>query len=185
MSEKIRTTIAVVALATIALTGCTGGEKSTDAPRGTNSPTATTEPVPEPSEAEAPTSDGTLAFGETFNWENGVSMTITGPEFFKRDEWASGGEEFDDHVAFEILIVNGSDEPLDLALFTATAQSGNIEADPVFDTDNRMEGSPTTKVLPGREISFRYGFGVADPEDIVLEATPGWEYDSALWVSNG
>jgi hypothetical protein len=40
-------------------------------------------------------------------------------------------------------------------------------------------------VLPlvEHEASFNLGFGVADPDDIVLEISPGFEYDNAIFTS--
>ena len=39
--------------------------------------------------------------------------------------------------------------------------------------------------LSDRDATFAVGFGVADPADVVLEISPGFDYDSALFASDG
>jgi hypothetical protein len=50
-----------------------------------------------------------------------------------------------------------------------SVQSGNEEADHVFDSPTGLKGPPDTKVLKGRELEFDVGFGVADTKDVVME----------------
>lgn len=154
--------------------------------------TVTAEAAPEPAPAPEPEEDaepdaeesvGQLAFGETWTWEDGTSVTVSGPEEFTPGEYASGGEGYDHHVQFTISVENGSGEPLDLALFTVTMQSGTSEGDEVFDTDNGMEGSPFTTLLDGRAVEFVVGFGVEDPDDLVMQLAPTWDHDSAFFTN--
>ena len=65
--------------------------------------------------------------------------------------------------------MNKSKEPLDLGLTYVSVQSANKEADQVFDSANELEGSPSTKLLKGRESEWEIGFGVSDPKDVVME----------------
>jgi hypothetical protein len=60
-------------------------------------------------------------------------------------------------------------QPLDLGLTYITVQSSNKESEQIFDTDNDLDSTPDTKVLKGRESEFDVGFGVADPNDVVME----------------
>ncbi len=48
-------------------------------------------------------------------------------------------------------------------------QSNNKEAEDVFDAENGLEGSPSTKLLKGRESEWEVGFAVANPKDMVME----------------
>ena len=57
--------------------------------------------------------------------------------------------------------------------------AGNSKAEPIYDTD--LEGTPTTKLLKGRESQFLIGYGVADTKDVVLQVQPGFEYESMLF----
>lgn len=86
-------------------------------------------------------------------------------------------------VAFTVTIDNGATSNYDPTLFMASAQSGSVEASEVFDSENGFNGPPTTKLLPGRTVTFKVGYGVQDPKDIVLEVTPGFDYDSAIFTS--
>lgn len=123
-----------------------------------------------------------LAFGETYAWNDRLSVTISEPQAFTPDEWSAGGEAFDKHILFEATIVNGTDEPFDPDMFSASAQSGNVEADSVFDGSAGLDGAPYTTLLPGRETTFKYGFGVMDPKDIVLEVSVDWERPDIIWT---
>lgn len=208
---KIKNTLAAVAVTgilAITLTGCatTAPEASSaTAPHGTNAPTDNEAPAPDAAEASAApaasaadadlpaddpepapdpepsTDDMTVPFGQTMTWEDKLSVTVSKPIAFKPSEWAAGGENAKHHVKFTITIVNKTGKTFDPSLFTASLQSGNTEADEVF--DEGLEGAPMTKLLNGREAKFQIGFGVADPKDLVLEVSPSFEHDSALFTS--
>ncbi len=68
-------------------------------------------------------------------------------------------------------------------MFNATLQSSNVEAAQVFDSEQGISGPPATTLLPGRESAFQVVFGVMDPADLVLEVTPGFEYEPAIFTS--
>lgn len=180
------------------LVGCsTPGADSTagDPPRGTNAPTVTVtvtadpevEPAPEATTRE-PTPEPTTpsstysAFGDTYAWTDGVSVTIGPPTTFEPSEFAVVGGAAA-HVSFAITIVNGSAAQYEPGQFSLSAQSGNVEAERVFDSEQDILGSPSTVLLPGREVAFTIGFGVADPSDIVMQVRPGFQYDPAIFTS--
>jgi hypothetical protein len=58
-------------------------------------------------------------------------------------------------------------------------QSANLEGSQVFDGD--MGGGPQTKLLKGREAVFVIGFGVTDPKDVVLQATPDFGHTAVMY----
>ncbi|MEP6561217.1 MAG: hypothetical protein ABJD68_09115, partial [Nakamurella sp.] len=65
-----------------------------------------------------------------------------------------------------------------------SAESGSKEADQVFDSANGFVGSPSTSVLDGHQTAFVVGFGVTDPADLVMELSPGVDYDGkAIFTS--
>ena len=176
-----------VLLLGLALAACatTEGEPGAET-RGTNTPTATetapsptAEPEPEP---EVPSVPSVLPFGDTFTYEDGLVLTVGPPEPFEPTEYAvvEGAKAY---VVFEVRVVNGTDAPFDPSATYATVQSGNQEATEIFDSGepNHLEGPPQTSLLPGREAVWRAGFGVADPADIVLEITPSFEHESAIF----
>jgi hypothetical protein len=71
----------------------------------------------------------------------------------------------------------------DPATFSASVQSGSTEEDQVYDSANGIGGTPSTILLPGRESVFRMASGGTDPADLVMEVTPGFEYESAIFTS--
>lgn len=143
-----------------------------------------TEPAPEPQPEPEPTAtDGVLAFGDAFVYDNGDAVTVSAPAEFSPSEWSFGGEGFPRHLRFEITFTNGSDEPFDPSMFSVTASSAGIEADSVFDSEQGIEGAPTTSVLPGASVTFVYAFGVHDMDDLVLEGAPSWDHESFLYAS--
>jgi hypothetical protein len=133
------------------------------------------EETPEEPESANPT------FGQSYEWSDGLSVTVGKPTEFRPSDSAAA-EEADAYVSFSIKIVNGTDESYDPVLSTVTVQSGNTEAAEVVDTANGFEGPPSTPILPGREGMWKVGFGVSDPDDLVMQVTPGFEYESVIFV---
>ena len=67
--------------------------------------------------------------------------------------------------------------------FCIEVQSGNTEADQVFDSENDVGGGPSTKLLNGREAKFKIAFTVANPKDLVMEVRPSFEHESVLFTN--
>jgi hypothetical protein len=110
----------------------------------------------------------TLAFGKSYTWDDGVSVTVGRPTKFKPSAYAVV-ERSKRYLKFTVTVVNKSNKPVDLGLTYIRVQSDNQEAREVFDSISGLRGPPDTKVLKGRESEFDAGFGVADPTDLVLE----------------
>jgi hypothetical protein len=172
-----------VLLLGLALAACATTEAEPGAEtRGTNTPTTTetappptVEPEPEP-EPEVPS---VLPFGDTWTYEDGLVLTVSAPEPFEPSEYAAGHEAFPNHLVFEVRIVNGTDAPFDPSGVYASVQSGNVEGSEIY--DESLIGPPQTTLLPGREAVWRTGWAVADPADLVLEITPSFEHESAIF----
>ena len=187
---------AVAAMAALALAACggTGGGKSV-AQTGSNRPAETTssvEPEPDSSEMGSPSEespdttedqDVELKFGETFTWEDGLSVMVGKPVKVSRSEWASGGENSKYILAFPVTLVNKTGKRFDPTGFSSTLQSGNEEGDPVFDTEKGLNDTPTTTLLNGREAKFKLAYGVNSKTDIVLEVSPDFgEHTSVIYT---
>lgn len=86
-------------------------------------------------------------------------------------------------IKFTVTIVNHSPDNYDPSLFHADAQSGNAEAEQIFDSAGGLSGSPSTVLLPEREVTFPVGFSVTDPADLVMQIRPGFDYKDAIFVS--
>ena len=140
------------------------------------------EPAEDPAAEDPAVADGlTAAFGETFVYEDGLEVSVSAPSDFTPTETASGGEDFTEFVRFDVTITNGTGEAFDPSLAYVTASSAGVEADQVFDVEIGLDGGPTTSVLPGESVTFPAGFGVTDPAALLVELSPSFEYDGALF----
>lgn len=141
---------------------------------------------PEEEEPEAdpePEADsGEIAFGETWTWDDGVSVTVSEPEAYTPGEYSFGGEGYDEHVLFTVTVANESGAGIDLNLFTVSVQSGRTEGEQIFDSENGVDGSPMTTLLDGRDVEFIVAFGIEDPDDIVMQLAPTFDHDDAYFV---
>lgn len=123
-------------------------------------------------------------FGETYVYENGLEVTISAPQPYAPSEYAFVGEPAPPaFVVFDITVTNGSQTNYEPGIFSVTLQSGSVEGEQVYDSANGVGGTPSTTLLPGRDSVFRMAFGVTDPDDLVLEVTPGFDYESAIFTS--
>lgn len=160
---------ASLAVALLLCTGCStiGGGANTNPPAGDNRPsTDTSETAPSDS---APTSTE-LGFGQSYSWDDGVSITVSKPATFKPGRY-SVAKKAKAYRKFTITVVNKSQAAVNLNLTYITVQSDNTEAQQVFDAANGLEGAPATKLLKGRESKWHIGFGVSNPKDMVMEVS--------------
>jgi hypothetical protein len=164
-----------------------------DEPDPTDAPSEppTDEEVDEPEEPTTTTTSTTTTeaqssnptFGETYEWDSGIAITVAPPVPFTPSESAVGGEGSPAYLQFDITITNGTDEPFDPALVLTTLQSGSVQAEQVYDSAQDFNGGPTTTVLPGRDIAYKVGFGVTEPDDLVLEIAPDFDQDATFFTS--
>jgi len=145
----------------------TSGNVDEAPPAGSNRPDES--PTDETSEpGNEPSQDVELAFGKSYTWDDGVTLTVSKGKNFKPSDY-SAVEGANAYRRYTITVVNKSTKPLDLNLTYITVQSNNKEAEQVFDSANDLEGSPSTKLLKGRESEWNVGFGVANSDDVVME----------------
>lgn len=196
--KRTTITLASIGLA-LSLAACnpTTGASSDDEPRGTNTSSDYTRDAVEDESPDVDTADEDFddstpeavdyvnAFGETFTYEDGISIHVSEPEAFTPTEWAAGGESHNQHVRFTVRIVNKSSAAFDASSAYPSVASGAGEGDEVFDTDSGLGGPPETSVLPGREVSWKSGFGVDDPKDLVVQIAPSWDHEAAIFTTDG
>lgn len=177
---KIRAILAVSATALV-IAGCgTTGTTNDSPPEGSNGDKASAAAkATEKPKAANPT------FGEAYTWKDGITIKISQPESFKPSEY-SVTKKSAAYLKFNVRLINKTGEPFDPALVYATLQSGNEESEPVFDSENGIGNSPSTKLLDGREVKWIIGFGVKDPKDLVLEISPdaGIQYTAAIFTNH-
>jgi len=193
--KKISTSIAV-ALSVLALASC-GTVKSTTtagkpAPAAASSTTSTPDPnFPTPDASDLETSEPevteedtpqTVRFGTTWEWEDGVAVTVSKPKPFRPSEYAAGKDGAKKFVSFTITVKNGSKQKIDLTGM-ANMASGDTESHEVFDSGNGVSGAPMTGILPGRKVTYKVAFGITNPNDLVLEYAPTFSHENATFTS--
>ena len=198
MTTRIRTSLVGLALAAVVtLNGCTGAIPLADPTEPvTQGPTETTSPLepseePTTSEPSSTPEDLTLRFGETVTYQDGLAITVSKPKRFKPSEYSVYPEDADLYVKFTVTVKNGTNRRLDPSGITTTASSGEEEMEEVYDTENKLDGNPQTKLLKGKTVKYQIGYGSLKGKDFVLEVSPTCldgddcelNYDSALFVS--
>jgi hypothetical protein len=168
--------IALSAAIALSLSACTGGAPDANPAAGSNRPASESAA---PAAEEAPKSENSK-FGESYTYTDGLVLTIGAPQPFTPGEYASKGTE-PNFVTFDITVVNGTEKNFEPTLFYQTLQSANAEATGVYDTE--LMGAPQTVVLPGREVTFKVGYGVLDPADLVMQVRPGIEYGDRIFTN--
>jgi len=134
--------------------------------------------LPEP---DTDTTDDTdhpeAAFGDAFEYRNGVTVRVDPAGDVTPSEWAITGEGFNAHKLFEVTITNGSDEAYSPYEFTSSVLSGGVAGEEIYDSEQGLEGSPMIDtLLPGKSVTFKTAYSVMDPEDIAFMAATGFEY---------
>lgn len=170
---------AAIALVALTLAGCAEATKDTSSKTGTNASVGT---EPATDETEGSGDDGTYAFGETVNYDDGVSFSVGQPQKFKPTESAFA-EKAPAYAKFKVKIVNDTKEPFDASLMYITAQSGDVEAAEVYDSEGGLNGAPQTKVLPGRQATYWVGFGIQNMKDIVMEVSDPMAHEPAIFTN--
>ena len=127
---------------------------------------------------------GDAVFGDVLEYDDGLVVTVGAPQDYTPSDTAYvDGPAPAAFVAFDVTIVNGTGRDFEPIGFLLTLQSGSTEESQVFDTERGLDGTPYTTLLPGREVSFRVGFGASVPDDLVLEVTPGFDYEPVVYTS--
>lgn len=173
----IKKTLVAGLSALVLLAGCSSNSatQQESAPAGDNRPATA-------AASASKANDSLGKFGAAYVWKDGLSVTVGAPEGYEPGKYAAGTEGFDQFVVFDVTVVNKTGELWDPVLFSASVQSGNTEGSAVFDSA-QLPDRPTTKLLDGREVTFKMAFGVADPADIVMEVRPDFTHSSVIFQS--
>jgi hypothetical protein len=180
---------AVVLLGALGLIGYnvlrdTAADVAGESPSPTETTPETTEPETTDAEPDGPPvgGPGPTIFGGTVSYEDGLAITVDPPEEFTPSDWAFY-DDAEAYVRLTITVTNDGTESFDLLWFIVSAQSGQYEATAVYDSEQGLDGAPYTSLLPGRSLSWDEGFGVDDPDDLVLHISPSLDHEEAIFVS--
>jgi len=176
MNTRLFLTISLFSVGLLGLTGCIGSTTSETTIEGTNKPSTS-----------APAQESTVLtkqFGESYRFDDGMQLTVGPGVAFTPSEWASFGTEgANAYLRFTVTVVNGTEQTFDPSMIYMTMQSANTEAQEVYDSDNGLGFAPSTSLLPGREVVYDVGFAVADPNDLVMEASIGFSYKPVFYTN--
>jgi hypothetical protein len=125
-----------------------------------------------------------LAFGETMEWGDGVTMTVSEPETFTPSDLAAGADQAE-NLVFTLTITNDSSENVQ-PIVVSTLASDGTEATRLIDIG--AEGGqvgipPTTPVLPGESITWREAWSVADSASLTMETAPSFAYERVVFTN--
>ncbi|MGR0220750.1 DUF2510 domain-containing protein [Agromyces sp. ZXT2-6] len=134
-------------------------------------------------EPDGGTLDG-LAFGDTMEWDDGVTMTVSEPEPFTPSDLSAGADQAVDLV-FTLTITNGSSENVQ-PIVLSTLSSGGTEATRIFDVG--AEGGqvgipPTTAILPGESVTWQEAWSVADEASLTMQTAPSFQYEQVVFTN--
>ncbi|HEU4756704.1 MAG TPA: DUF2510 domain-containing protein [Agromyces sp.] len=145
-------------------------------------------PVPNesatPDESEEGAATEGLAFGDTMEWSDGVTMTVSEPEPFTPSELAAGADQAE-NLVFTLTITNDSSESMQ-PIVVSTLSSDGTEATRIIDIG--AEGGqvgipPTTPVLAGESITWQEAWSVADSASLTMQTGPSFAYESVVFTN--
>lgn len=193
----IRTAIAGAGFAALILTSCSSPDTESQ-PTVTETVTVTPSPIPSITDPESsgtgsltarPEGPPVLAFGERFDYSDGVTVQVTnvGTSYISTGAESSGGQV----VELELAITNNTE-----AAFDPTGADGTLTygaqgeaADEVFSQENGWSGGYFVgTLLPGRTATVNTAYAVPSVGvgDLVFEFTPefsNWERGAVIYVS--
>jgi hypothetical protein len=169
--------IALASVLTISLAGCL----QLPAINTGNPPASDPSFAPQPT--EEPPADTNSGFGDAVTYTDGVSISVSAPAEFAPTQYAYGADQAY-NVLFNLTITNGSDANLEPSVYSRVS-SGGVESTAIFDTDNNLNGGPTTVILPGGTITWSEGYSVADPASIIFQVAPSFDYDDSIFTNAG
>jgi hypothetical protein len=132
-------------------------------------------------EEETPATPAVYKFGQTVKFNDGNTLTVGKPVKFKRDEYASGGENQPIAVKFKLTFKNNSKTVFDPALTAGSVSAGGEEGESIYQTGL---DAPENKVLPGKSVTWSMGYGVKSTSDLQLEVDMGFlEYGTVIFTN--
>ncbi|MCG2801187.1 MAG: DUF4190 domain-containing protein, partial [Cellulomonas sp.] len=137
--------------------------------------------------AGTPDASAVAAFGEAFEFEDGVQVQVSQPAAFAPSASAfTGTGGFTNFVSFDVTVTNNSTEPFQPLMMSFAATSGGVAGEDVYDSEANVTGmGPEGDVLPGNTVTFTVAYAVKDPADLQLDVLTGFDYDTVYFTSTG
>ncbi|MFK4804706.1 hypothetical protein ACI3KX_02455 [Microbacterium sp. ZW CA_36] len=176
--------IAVAAGLIVTLTGCSsvGGAKGDSG--DTKPPVSRSESSAEEAEAAPAVAANVLKFGDTYTWEDDMSMSVSLGAYVPT-EYAAGVDHAN-QILVTVTLTNNSAETFE-PLVMGSMVSGGVTASSITDIGGPVElavFAPTDPVLPGNSITWNEAWSVADPATLQYSIAPATlGYDDAIFTS--
>ncbi|WP_173923328.1 DUF2510 domain-containing protein [Agromyces sp. Marseille-P2726] len=142
-------------------------------------------PAPEQPEGQV---EGSLAFGDTMTWDDGVALTVSAPEPYTPSDFSVGATHAS-NVVFTLTITNNSAADLQ-PLPLPTLSSGDQDVSQIFDVGTDVFGPgddvgfpPAATLAPGESVSWRAAWSLDDASALTLQVAPSLLYPSATFTN--
>ena len=146
-------------------------------------PVSTGPPAASPTtEARAPAVSrppaGPRPFGSTFEWPDGVKVTLGEPKPFTASDAATavqtGRAPRGRVVVFDVALFNGTTAPIVPYGLATRGTSGTVEASEVVDYGPADVGTPSAPIQPGKTLKWRVAYEKPGGDLVV---TVVWNYE--------
>lgn len=124
-----------------------------------------------------------LKLGETYKFEDGISVTVSEGKDFKPSETAAGASDSTRKVfrKYKVTVKNDSLQSFKIKSSRISAKAAGQDATSVFDSSANLN-LPSGTVLPGKEYSFEAGFAMVKNEDVSVEVSFNFERPEVIFV---
>ncbi|MFC8193748.1 hypothetical protein ACFUMH_18995 [Cellulomonas sp. NPDC057328] len=149
-----------------------------------------TDPSPDPFALDEPSggdpaADMTVAFGETFVYEDGLEVAVAAPAPYQPSPYASGVGATGEHMRFAVTLTNNTAEEYHPVLFFTSVTSGGAAATEIHDYGSDLALAPSEPVQPGQSVTFEVAYTITDPASVVMEVQPSMITHEPFTVTPG
>ncbi|SDS01589.1 hypothetical protein SAMN04489860_0602 [Paraoerskovia marina] len=120
-------------------------------------------------------------FEEVFIYTDGLEVSVSTPEAYTPGDYAYQSDEGGEPIVFDVTVTNGTNENLDGSYILTNVISDGREAVKIY--DDGIDGRGSGTILPGKSHTFSNAFAVENPDDLQIEISPDYAYDTAIFVS--
>jgi hypothetical protein len=180
---RTHTTTAILIAAGLLLTGC--GNNINDDTRNAATPDKTVTATTETPDTKDQPGDKALGLTDTATYEDGIEVSLSG--FTRGTSSNYAYPENAPYVKFAAKVTNGTKKTLDMNEMYLQCQYGDQgkEGEQIFDSENGLDGSPSTHLRPGRSITTLIACELPKGEKYVqVEVTPDFDSETAIFAGD-
>ncbi len=171
--------LSIIMIVVYAAAFVTAVNDSISKPVTSSAPSAPASAAASDAASAGPAASTNYSFGDTVTYKDGLAITVSAPTPYTPSDSAAGADQAA-NIQFTITLKNGTTKNYDPLLYP-TVSSNGTEASSITDIGNKVGLAPTTAVPAGQSITFVTAFSVADPTKLVLDISPGFGYDEAVF----